>query len=265
VSLDPNLLKLSNRGLIPGPNESEQVFLLRADSSPSACHLPYPDALQRVSEIFFMAPDWVEVFVQSKGLYPWEGAAAWIEQREDGVRCTRIQIKDSFLSRLYPKEEVIAHEMVHAMRVMFDEKRFEEILAYRTSQNSFRRYCGPFFAGSKETIAFLISFVVPWLAWMGELTFEIELLASNLFFMPAVVLAWGIFRLARSQDVFSSALKNLKKTIADRNKALAALLGLTDSEIELFAKSSAEEIRSYASAQKDKSVRWRQLYSTYFV
>lgn len=255
---------LNQRGLIPGPHESESQFLRRVECCPSSSCLTTVAALYRVREIFHCRPDWVEVSVHSKGLHFWEGAATWIEEDPGGVRRCHIVVKNSFLSRLYPKEEIIAHEMVHAIRIMFDESRFEEILAYRTSRNAFRRYWGPVCGGSKETAVFLTSLIVWWCSWMAEIFLDIEAGSRFFVFLPCMVLAWGIIRLIRSQRLFTTALELLEKAVGKPGKAVAVALGLTDAEIALFARMSSEEIRAFAGRQKEQSIRWKQLYRAYF-
>jgi hypothetical protein len=258
-----SLFLLGKQGWIPGPAESEENFFRRVGVARHSS-LPQKEALQRIAETFHARPEWVDVCVSSRGLCFWEGAATWIGEEAGGTRCCRIQIKDSFLSRLYSREEVIAHEMVHAMRVCFEERRFEEILAYQTSRNPLRRYCGPLFAGSKETFLFLLSFFVPWIVWWIEMCLDVEAGSGLLFFVPLMVLCWGILRLVRSQRLFAAALRQLGKAVCRKGEALAAVLGLTDAEIALFARGTPEEIRSFAEQQKEKSIRWKQLYLRYF-
>jgi hypothetical protein len=62
--------------------------------------------------------------------------------------------------------------------------------------------------------------------------------------------------------MFSLALKRLEE--AATGKSLAIALRLTDGEIEQFAKSTVEEIRAFATREKEKSLRWEQLFSSYF-
>jgi hypothetical protein len=253
MSLERKLLSLNERGIFPGPLETEEGFFSRVDL------LIFREgnglgAHSLVKKIFNSTPDWVEIITRSKGLLPREGAATWIEECPEKGRSCRIQIKDSFLTRLYAKDEVIAHEMVHAMRLMFDEKRFEEILAYRTSKSRFRRYFGPLFSSPKESKCFVLILLLSWtMIW-----FEME----YALLCPLVALGYGLFRLWRSQRLFSKALRNLQQTI--RGNALAAALHLTDAEIVRFAKSTPEEIRAFAIKEQDRSVRWKQLFAAYF-
>ena len=252
MSLEKQLLNLNQRGVFPGPSESEEAFFQRVDSLRG-----YAYCSEIFREKFNSFPDWIQINIGSNGLTFWEGAATWIEENEDGSRSCQIQLKDSWLTRLYPKEEIIAHEMVHAMRHMFDERRFEEILAYQTSKNRFRRYFGPIFSSPKESKCFITLLLISILSSWAEIAFDFNLVGNSICTLPLLALGFGFFRLNRSQRVFSKAMRNLEKVIHPHAKPLEVALRLTDCEIELFAKYSSQEIRAFAKQQR--SLRWKQL------
>lgn len=259
--MDSKLRRLNERGIFPGPAESEGSFYPRAESlvaseNPFNCA---PSAF--IEKKFQSTPDWAQIIVKSKGLFPWEAAATWIEETEEGVRTCQIQIKDSRLSRLYAKDEVIAHEMVHAMRLMFDESRFEEILAYQTSKNRFRRYFGPLFSNPLESRSLIVLVAISWILYGVGIFFEVHPLLDFILYLPLLALGFGVLRLARSQRIFSAALRNLQKATG---RALSLALRLTDKEIELFAKSTHGQICAFARLEQAKSFRWRQIYISYF-
>ncbi len=256
-----SLINLNNRGIFPGPNEPQDHFFKRALAATIRIA---PEKLKLVQDIFDASPDWVNIEEKRKGLLPWEGGASWIEDYSDGTRSVSIQIKSSFLSRLYPREELISHELVHAMRLMFEESRFEEILAYRTSKNHFRRFFGPLFSRPRETTAFVAWTFFSWLFYCSESVFDFSLGGEYVIWSPLLGLSWMVWRLMRSQRLFSSALKRLEKTIREPGKALAVALRLLDREIEQFAQFTPDEIRGFAAREKDRSLRWDQLYSVYF-
>jgi hypothetical protein len=256
-----DLISLNEQGLFPGPEEREELFFLRTEAVKNS-------GASRPSEItkklFHASPGWVEIRESSKGLRPWEAAAAWIEEDPQTGRRVSIQIKNSFLSRFYSLEETIAHEMVHAMRLMFDEKRFEEILAFRTSKNRFRRYFGPLFSKPRESLGFVLLLAVSWACSLAEVMFDLSLETSYLLWAPIGFLAVAAARLARSQRVFSKALEHLEKAAKQPDQALAVALRLTDREIERFAKCEPQEIVSFAAEQKKNNLRWRLLSAAYF-
>ncbi len=258
---EDKLLSLNSRGIFPGPSEGEEEFLKRVSA---AKKISSQENLKLAQEIFSAFPDWIKIHFSQKGLLLWEGAATWIEENAEGVREASIQIKSSFFTQLYPREEIIAHEMVHAMRLMFEERRFEEILAFRTSKNRFRRYFGPLFTHPGETKGFVICMLGSWLLYWAEFIFDFSLGVRYLLCSPLLVLGWGIWRLARSQKVFSLALNHLEKAVKKPKTPLAVALRLSDREIEQFAKSSPEAILAFASKEKEQSLRWKQLFSVYF-
>jgi hypothetical protein len=259
--LEDQLKSLSLRGIFPGPLESSEDFFVRADSFVPQKHLPCALLL---SKIFNTTPDWVQIETGSKGLFFWEGAATWIEENADGMRSCKVQLKDTWLTRLYPKEELIAHEIVHAMRLMFDEKRFEEVLAYQTSKNRFRRYFGPLFSDPTESKFFIALLFASWAIYWVEVIFNVHLGGGSILFLPLWAIGWGVLRLRRSQRVLSAALCNLQAVVGQGAPSLAIAICLTDSEIEQFATSTPEEIRTFAVKAKEHSLRWRQLFVTYF-
>jgi hypothetical protein len=260
-----NLLALNNRGIFPGPNESRENFLERADSSVNIPKQLSPSkAFELTKELFDADPDWVEVKMDAKGLLPWEGAATWIEENEKGQRISAIQLKPSLPAWLYLPEEMLAHELVHAMRMGFEDNRFEEILAYQTSKNKLRRYFGPLFARPAEVKGFIFLSLVTWLGFWAELAFELELGGRFFVWAPLFAIGLGIFRLMRSQRTFSAALRNLKKAITKPGKSLAVALRLSDSEILQFAISSPNEIIAFAQKKKETDLRWNQLFAAYF-
>ncbi|MCH9608491.1 MAG: hypothetical protein S4CHLAM45_10680 [Chlamydiales bacterium] len=219
------------RGFLCGPNESEETFYKRCKADDLST---FPPSLK---ELFAISPNWVPVHYKDSGLRFWEGGCSWIEGTN-----VEIQLKEQFahkktLWKIYSKEEILAHEGVHAARVAFEEPIFEEVLAYQTSKSRFRRFFGPFFRSPKETLFF-------------------ALLLPLSFFSPFFaigVVAFGLMRLIKTQATFLLARKKLGKLYGKKN-ALPIMLHLTDKEIILFAKGS---IKSYV--EKQTSLRWQQI------
>ena len=105
---DADLVEWGRRGIFPGPRESVSGFLQRARE----CSVVSEPAVN----CFGVKPNWIPIRLDAQNLSLWEAAATWIEESEEGVSCF-IQIHPS---GKYPKEQVIAHEMVHAMRMGFE-------------------------------------------------------------------------------------------------------------------------------------------------
>lgn len=222
--IDP--FKTYKRGLIPGPKETEEEFLKRVQICQAHSNLS-----SRTQEVFGFSIDWVPVTVSNKNLLPWEGAAIWIMSDAP----PQIQLREHFFkTKLFQKdrEEFLAHEAVHAARVMFEEPQFEEILAYQTSKKRFRKFWGPLFRSSKESLL-LVSVLAATLAFGWFLPWQIYLL-------PLSLLTYLSVRLIHFQRIFS---KCLKKT------TLSFMLCLSDEEIKLFASLPKEGIEAYVEGQ----------------
>lgn len=195
---DLELLLFAKRGLIPGPNEDEKAFLQRASKLESFSPEDWKEAHAKTEKLYGFAIDWVSCTYSNHKLPFWEGAATWIS--EEGI--PSIQLRNGFKKGKYlgyTRSEVLAHEAVHAARSAFEEPRFEEILAYRTSTNFFRKCLGPLFRKPKESLLFLLFFPL------------------GIFFL---------FRLLRDQWIFQGCLQKLP---------LPVILCLTDKEIARFA------------------------------
>lgn len=245
-----DLLIFNKRGLFPGPNETEEVFLQRArftldyvpKQSPDALisKIEWQEPLKKVSSIFGMEPDWAAGYYSDKSLPPWQGAAAWISDDEPPL----IQLKKAFRKgsylRIYKRDEVLAHEAVHASRMAFEEPYFEEMFAYKVSSSPLQRALGALFIRSWEAPALLLLlFACLW---------------KEFFFVPIAGFAFLTIRLLFLHLVFTFCQKRLKAVIKDPGQVLAAILRLSDNEIFLFARLSPEKIRQYIG--KQQSFKW---------
>jgi len=219
-------LSYYRRGFIPGPNETQESFSQRIASL-----VQNHESIAAVEKIYGVAPDWIPMFFSSKKLLPWEAGCAWIDDK-------LVQIQ------LHPKrkksqhKEILAHEIVHAVRSKFDEPRFEEILAYRTSSSLLRRFLGPIFQKPVETWLFLLAALIDIVQlFLGTWFFCVTLLISVVF---GGRLIWNQWR-------FSSCMKNIPDS--------RLVLGLTDREIVLVAKGMS------FSNLDDGTLRWQMIKS----
>ena len=85
-----------------------------------------------------------------------------IPEQEGLLSCIHLREKNRFY-RLYSQEEVVGHEMIHAARHLFNSSRFEEILAFQTSPNLFRRFLGPISQRPYESYLFMLVFIFLWI------------------------------------------------------------------------------------------------------
>lgn len=250
---DVELLALNQRGLIPGPEEREDQFLKRIQIKQEIglSDSDWQGARAITESLFDFSADWVHAFYAKKRLPLWQGAVTWIGELPTIQLHPRFK-KGKFF--IYHRDEVLAHEAVHAARHAFSEPRFEEHFAYLTSKDPLRRWLGPLFRTSTESALFLLFLVG---------TLPTTLLSP---FLPALltlsVSLIALVRVALSHKTLKRCQRKLETLL--KKPALPLLLRLTDREIKTFANASEDEIRAYVQTQKNSSLRWRMLSISFF-
>ncbi|MBM3191101.1 MAG: hypothetical protein FJZ63_00405 [Chlamydiae bacterium] len=236
---------LNGKGLICGPFEEETIFYKRVAllQNPEACQkiltsYGKPDRLQLVYEELDLEVDWLWV-TSKRAPFFWEAAALWLIEHE-GMTFPLLQMKKR-------DEEVMKHEVVHAARASFQEKVFEEYVAYATSTSAWRRYWGPLFQSPMESLVFVILSFLPLVSLYA---------AGGL----GGYIGFLITRLVLRQKTFRKTLKQLKE-IFPKEPPLKIALRLTDKEICFLAKGKG--VKDYIEAQK--SYRWQQIKASYAV
>lgn len=289
-SLD-QLLHLNQKGLIPGPEESESDFFKRVDycltlKESLAVELGLPDPVDTLfsqqliekasgvtNKLFDISTAWVPIIFSNHKLAFWHGGCAWIFQLTHNTPTGAfLQLREAFAASnrylgIYQREELIAHESAHIGRMLFHEPKFEEMLAYRTSHSKIREWLGPIIASPMEAIIFafslLLSFSSDFLAaYYGTESFY--KIAFLLKLPPLVLLVFSLGRLWFRHNQFSRCLEKLQKGLNDPKKANAVIYRLTDFEIIDLGKMHIDEIRKYAKKQQNKSLRWLVIYKSYF-
>ncbi|MEI8301541.1 MAG: hypothetical protein WCG10_08055, partial [Chlamydiota bacterium] len=185
--------------------------------------------------------DWLLTTDFSKGLPFWEPAATWMIEK-DNVTIPLLQVKKRY-KKMRP--ELLKHETVHIARSAFKEPIYEEFLAYATSKSKWRRFFGPIFRSTKESLFFVVLALLPSLTlWL-----LIPLGSYSL---------WLLVRLMIHQKIFKTSLDNLSKIFRIASP-LKIAIRLTDKEIKLFARKA--NIQSYIDNQN--CLRWRQIKASY--
>lgn len=247
---DEELLLLNRKGFIPGPKEAEEAFFQRVEAVKKAfshldCPLPsshWDWVRLHLNKIFDFAPECLPAFYSNRSLAPWQGAASWIE--EGGA--VSIQLREQFRKGsylgIYQREEILAHEAVHAARAAFREGKYEEFFAYMTSETRWRRVLGPLVTRPWEVWPFLgFSLFGPF--WEGA------------FLAAALWLGIGFWRLSVRHRKLGKAANRLWEKTRNKEIVRAVLFRLTDEEIENLAK--GKEVG-------DHSLRWRAIRLAYF-
>lgn len=285
------LLELNRKGLIPGPGETEEQFFKRCsyclnlkDNLDQEIKGLFNGSMEEHSKILESScaslsklsdidPSWTLLFFSNYKLAPWHGGCAWIFQlTEESPTGAFMQLRKAFQHsplylKIYQREELLKHELVHVSRMAFQEPKYEEFLAYHTSGSAFRRWFGPIIRSSKESLllvvvlALILVFDFFLIAMQRPEAFQATLWLKLIFLLLFVFalgrLCFGHYRLKR-------CLQNLKKCIVDPEKAWAVFYRLQDSEIDAFACMSPQQIKEYSFLQKEKELRWKVILEAYF-
>jgi hypothetical protein len=227
---DNALLEYFQRGLIPGPEESEEAFLQRVNQAKPLSHAEWSG----LPSLFGVAIDWVPISYSNHQIAWWEGAATWIS--EDQLPSIQLRIhfqKGSFLG--YSRNEVLSHEAIHAARMRFEEPQFEEVLAYATAPRAWKRFFGPLFSRTWEPLVLMLGVL------LGTWRPEIPLL------MIGLSLGWLMYR----QWIFKRCCRKL---------SLPAVLCLTDVEMKKLAWMSDDQIQAYLEKGSTLLIRLRRRF-----
>lgn len=251
---DQELLFFNREGFIPGPSESEEDFservLLAKKKFENGNWIPRSDwdwVRLFLGGLFDFEPEYLPAFYSNQSLRAWQGAATWIEGKKIVSIQLRKALKRGSYLFLYTREEILAHEAVHAARSAFCEPENEEFFAYMTSEKKWHRVLGPIVQS-------------PWELW----PFFLAMLAGAIFpifyLIAAIWVSMGFFRLIRRHFRIKRAFRKILKVVDDEKIARAILFRLTDREIALF--SADEKIEEYR--KKQRCLRWRLISLAYF-
>ena len=216
---------LYKEGFFPGLNETEEDFYTRVKKVKSLAQEPKSFLESVPLKIKHLTPI-LPSFFQIERIKPlpfWYGGMTYIVELTPKIHIPFLQIPKRSLFHL-DRNEILSHEKVHALRVMYHEPKFEEILAFRTSKSHLRRILSPIFGSTVESSAFLLLLLpLP----VSPLPFLCN--AAPLLLM----LAYSSVRLIFRHFAIHKCLKTLKKITT---KPEEMLFCLTDKEIISFAK-----------------------------
>jgi hypothetical protein len=247
--------KTRKQGILSIPGESFSCFAKRVENlaenrrvfyqkekSHGMTSMDYYDDKLKIHKTLFLLES-------SKNLKIWEAAATWtIEQ--DKTFLSYIQIKKHKRVSL---DEILKHELIHEMRQGFEEKVFEEFLAYKTSKSFFRRWFGPIFLSSKESLFFVLFFNLLLIVFFIT---DSDLISLSLYVSVGLL----FFRLAVLQYVFCRCLKKISRIFQDIDP-LSLAVCLTDREIVKIAFN--KKISDFFTINYENSPRWQQILDTF--
>ncbi len=240
---------LFTKGIIPFPGETTSALLKRTDYLEELSLNPATFFSKIPHSSFFFLTDklpWFLGFYKPRPLPFWIAALTWIVPTLNGfsVPCLQLPSSSSFL--LPSRKEIIDHESVHARRANFNEPRFEELLAYRTSRSRFRRLIGPLFQSTFESSLLLFSLLISLFFAIFSSALVPALCSSAYLFFLGGRLFFRQKTLARCLKALSSSYKNCDQLLTH----------LTDKEITLIAKKGSV-------IRKKSCLRWRQINALY--
>lgn len=286
-----NWQEWNRQGLIPGPEETEEEFKKRAvfclnlkEQLRESLETPLPfeenesrsagileDALPLSDKLYGIKPEWVPLFFGNHQLAPWHGGCAWIFQLDQTTPTSAfLQLRANFRNsptflNIYHRRELIAHELAHVGRMLYQAPQFEEFFAYQSSPSSWRRWFGPIVQSSKESFFFVLLLALVILTDIS--LFSIGPAIFSLLFaikmLPVAFILLGIGRLIYRHQLLKSVLRKLE-TLLPTDEARHLLYRLLDHEIKRFSKLQQEEIISFIKKGADLSFRWRFLKAIYF-
>lgn len=282
---EQKLIALNQQGIIPGPQETEEDFQKRAEYCLGLHqHIPelmeneqpfqnedfLKDSLVITNRLFGISPKWIPVYFSNYSLTPWHGGCAWIFQlAEESPTGAIFQLRRTFRDSkkylgIYDRDELMSHEMAHVGRMMYDEPKFEEILAYRTSRSPIRRWLGPIVQSSLESMLFVLVILMTlffdlFLIFMQPDNFLMYSLWLKT--IPLAVVAFALMRLWRRHRTFSRCWRNLFEHFQDEHRTNGIIYRLTDQEIIAFASASQQQIADYMV--KEESLRWKLIKKAY--
>lgn len=271
------LKHLGEEGIIPGPDESEELFVKRIDILKRINKDPPkvlkgknfekwdPDFHQELGAI----PNWLPLIYSNQGLPLWQGGVMWVFETPNYDKIPMIQLRKGFKKGkflFYSKDEVLLHEVLHAIRIGFNEPRFEEVLAYYHSKSKWRRFFGPLFRKPSHALFFISLIFISLMAQATSLFF----LTSPLFLylkifilLPLIDLTLRSAILIKDQRLLKKSLKKLSEIFSNQKEVFSVVIRLKDSEIQKFATEPIEKILDYIEEETPKSIRWRQILAQF--
>lgn len=281
----------NEQGFIPGPDESEAAFQERIAfcqnledhlKSLVGTQLPFKtndlkskeileQALPLTQSLYGIQPRWVPLFFGNYQLAPWHGGCAWIFQLNDHTPTSAfLQLRANFCNTsnflgVYQRRELIAHELAHVGRMLYQEPQFEEFFAYQSSPSRWRRWLGPIVQSSKESFFFILLLSLVIMTDFALLSLGPKMAAftwwTRLF--PFAVIALALGRLVYRHHILKLCLKKLKILLLPL-QAEHLLYRLRDQEIKHFSQISPERIEEFIEQATSQSFRWRFLKALFF-
>ena len=279
----------NHQGFIPAQEETEALFEERIafclnleknleekgarfpfHEEAQASHDTLQEAFTITEEQYGIRPTWVPIFFSNSQLAPWHGGCAWIFQLDEQTPLAAfLQLRSHFKTYskywgIYQRKELVAHELAHVGRMTYQDPKFEEFFAYQSSSN-WRKWWGPLFQSSTETLCFilllgLILLIDIAILFSGHESFIHE--AWWLKILPCALIGFACVRLFYRHYILNTCLKKLK-TLYPSFIAKHLLYRLKDEEIATFSHLSPKNIEEWIEKNSQASFRWNFLKHLY--
>lgn len=271
------LKALGEEGFIAAPGETEEAFVKRVDNLRHIAKNPgellsgkrFETWEGDVSHFLQANPKWIPLTYSNQKLPPWQGAVLWVFGEKGRDQFPMIQMRKGFRKGkilFYSQNEVLGHELLHAIRMGFDEPRFEEILAYSHSSSRIRRFFGPLFRTSNQAIVFLLLILLSIALQTTAFFFTTSPLlpwVKGVSLLPFLDLAFRSASLIKDQRILRKALKKLSEIFPNQQEVFPIAVRLKDSEIESVALSPVDQILNEIEEKIPVSLRWRQILAQF--
>lgn len=215
------------------------------------------EAAEKTERLFGFRADWVPAFFPSRGLGPLWGGCTVITDSGFPVFFLRRGFRSKPKWFIYRRDELLAHELCHAVRGCLEDEPYEEHFAYMTSDSAFRRWTGNCFRREWDAIAFLIPVV---LLLVVQIVVYSGLLNLPLWPFWIIAFAFPAFLVARNipgRRLFFAARAKLEKNGFENPDA--ALFRMTSDEIRTLARTPDDKTETFLQEQSCAELRWQIL------
>ena len=215
------------------------------------------EAAEKTERIFGFRADWVPAFFPSRGLGLLWGGCTVITESGFPVFFLRRGFRNKRKWFIYRRDELLAHELCHAVRGCLEDETYEEHFAYMTSASAFRRWSGNCFRRESDAIVFLLPVV---LLLAVQIVVYTGLLNLPLWPFWIIAFAFPAFLVARNipeRRTFFNARAKLEH--AGFAKPDAALFRMTTDEIRTIARMPDDGLETFFQSKSDAELRWQIL------
>ena len=215
------------------------------------------EAAEKTEKLFGFRADWVPAFFPTCGLGLLWGGCTVITESGFPVFFLRRGFRSKPKWFIYRRDELLAHELCHAVRGCLEDEPYEEHFAYMTSDSAFRRWSGNCFRREWDAIAFLIPIV---LLLVAQIVVYTGILKLPLWPFWLIAFAFPAFLIVRNiperHTYFAARAKLEKNGFANAD---AALFRMTSDEIRAIARTPDNEIETFLQERSGAELRWQIL------